>query len=65
MGYGVRGCTLALGVRGTRAEAAAGWAGVGTAEAACETSEIGEVAVDGTLIAGCARARLKELLSEG
>ena len=50
MGYGVRGCTLALGVRGTRAEAAAGWAGVGTAEAACETSEIGKE--DGTLIAG-------------
>jgi hypothetical protein len=49
-GYGVRGCTLALGARGTRAEAGAGWAGVGTAEGACETSEIGKE--DGTLIVG-------------
>ena len=66
MGYGVRDCTLALGGQGHQGNGCRGiGGGRGTAEGACETSEIGEVAVDGTLIAGCARARLKELLSEG
>ena len=58
LGYGVRGCTLALGGRGARAEAVAKWqlrrrAGAGTAEAACwRHIEIGKVAADSTLIAG-------------
>ena len=50
---------LALGVRGARAGAVAGWrprrrAGVGTAEAArvLEASETGKIAADGARIAG-------------